>query len=169
VANNIFYLKENRRKLPGHKIASSAHKIASSPLSAQNRLRRLEVKARPHILCTAGAILRVSDFRHGQTKTPKKFAHDHFLLFFSILSEKVLLIMQSTYYIVVCHFVANNIFYLKENRRKLLGHKIASSTHKIAPSAHKIASSPLSAQNRLRRLEVRSVAYFMHRRCNFTR
>jgi hypothetical protein len=35
--------------------------------------------------------------------------------------------------------VANDIFYFKENRRKLLEHKIAPSTHKIAPAAHKIA------------------------------
>jgi hypothetical protein len=34
--------------------------------------------------------------------------------------------------------VANDIFYFKENRRKLLEHKIAPSTHKIAPAAHKI-------------------------------
>ena len=42
----------------------------------------------------------------------------------------------------VCHCVANNIFYFKENRRKLRGHKIASLTHKIP-------ALPLGALKRL--------------------
>jgi hypothetical protein len=74
----FFILKENRRKLPGHKIASSTHKIAPAahkipapPWMSQKWLEDMMGNYRPHILCTAGAILRASDFRHGQTQTPK--------------------------------------------------------------------------------------------------
>jgi hypothetical protein len=41
-------------------------------------------------------------------------------------------------------------FHFKENRRKLPGHKIASSTHKIASSAHKIPAPPWMPQKWLR-------------------
>jgi hypothetical protein len=51
--------------------------------------------------------------------------------------------------------VANYIFFhFKENRGKLLGHKIASSTHKIAPAAHKIPAPPWMPQKWLRNLDV---------------
>ena len=55
---------------------------------------------------------------------------------------------------VLRHCVANNIFICKENRGKLLGHKIASSTHKIAPAAHKIPAPPWMPQKWLRNLDV---------------
>jgi hypothetical protein len=53
--------------------------------------------------------------------------------------------------------VANNIFYLKENRRKLQGHKIASSTHKIAPTIF-VMATPISSDTSL--LQERKPAHF---------